>query len=193
MIVEASINGKAGRFVFDTGASVSAIPEACISLPLVPSFVLPDGSRRIHPRYMIRSVEFANGNVRASSWLVRNTGGIGIPPGADGILGNGIFAGYWVEISFSRNEIVLRKEFPERFAQARHSPLAVEFKNQLSLTIDVDGREFLMRVDTGLPYALFFPGAIAEGMDAADLRPIASAGEIGDFYLMRPIPYLLWA
>ena len=185
MIMEATINGKAGRFVFDSGANVSVVPDARMSLPMLPAFVLPGGRPGFLLKYLVRRVEFANGSVRASSWVIRNAGGLGIPLGAEGILGNGIFAGYWVEISFSRNEIVLYRQFPERFAEALHSPLAVRAMNKFLLTIGINGREFLLALDTGLNQALFFPGVIAEGMDAADLRPVASTGEIKDFYLMR--------
>jgi len=183
MIVEATINKKSGKFIFDTGANVSLVPGARMSLPMLPAVGTIDGRLRLLSQYRVRSVEFVNGSVRASSWLVRHK--MEFPAGAEGILGNGIFAGYWVEISFSRNEIILHEQFPESFERAFHSPLAVRARNQMNVTIDVDSREFAMAIDTGLPYALFFPGAIAEGMDAADLRLIESKGEIGDFYLIQ--------
>ena len=186
MIVEATISGKSGRFVFDSGASNSRVPEAHTSdLPLQIMTRFVDGKPRPEYLYKVENVEFANGSVKASSWLTKYRKNSMEFTSTDGILGNGVFAGYWVEIAFSRNEIVLYEHFPERYTHASHSPLIVSFNNQLSLTIDVDGRNFLMLVDTGLSRALFFSGVIAEGMDSANLRRIASNGEVRNFYLMR--------
>ena len=183
MMVEATMSGKSGKFMFDSGASMSYVPEADMTFPSRAFTYLKNGRRMSEIAHRVESVEFSNGSVRASSWLVRNKQKF--PPGIERVLGNGIFAGYWVEISFSGSEIVLHEQFPERFTGASHAPLTIGFLNQPFLPIEIDAREFLMAVDTGLPAALFFSEVIAEGMDPVDLRQVVSSGEVRNFYLMR--------
>jgi len=178
MMVEATINGKSGKFEFDTGAEISLIPEARGGFPL---FGLGYNGKRFYllPTYRVRSVEFANGAVRAKSELVKKYHLPLVEDDEDGILGNGIFAGYWVEMSFSRNEIVLHREIPERFERAAHVPLLARnrFIQEIKFSINIDGEEVPFVIDTGLPYALFFPGYISEGMSGDALRRVVSSND----------------
>ena len=109
--------------------------------------------------------------------------------GLQGMLSNIVFGGFWVELSFSRNEIVLHSEKPVHFANAKHAELKLQQGEQAHglfyLPIDIDGKEFCFLIDTGLPHAFFFPSAITSNKKPDDLRQIASNLEYGDHFLVK--------
>ena len=189
IILDAAINGQAGRFVLDTGM-IHSLAEVCAQGLRSYGYVeqLIDGRLQMTPYYMLRSIQFGDIEVTSRSWLINRNDFIERIRlrGFDGLLGLWIFEGYWVELSFSRNEIVLHRQKPEHFSSASHSPLKLPTSSSaLHLPITIDGMEFLMNIDTGLQSALFFPNDIVNYRNPEDLSRIASNCEIGDFYLVQ--------
>jgi len=188
-VLDAVINGREGRFIFDSGANVSVVPRGRGIFTHRRGRTFINGEWVRAPVYRVRRVQFGDVEVRARSSLITNTDftrGI-INEGYSGLLGNGIFDGFWVEMSFSRGEIVLHREKPEHFAGASHAPLKMGngLHSLLYLPIGIDDREFLMLLDTGLPGALFFQNCIVNYRTPEDLRQIFSNSEAGDHYLVR--------
>lgn len=187
----ATINGHEGRFLFDTGTMFSWAGIGGEGLSVARRFRTPiDGTVRYANIYWVGGIQFGNEYVRARSllitehdWILRRRAWAQ----DDGIFGMGIFEGFWVELSFSRNEIVLHRQKPIHFANANHTPLVMEDRNStFYLPIEINGREWLMNVDTGLGEAIFFPNDIVNYTNPEDIMGrIVSNGEIGDFYLVQ--------
>jgi len=197
IVLHATINGLEGRFLFDTGAMFSHVYGA--GGRFVYGRIWPtsnEGQVHIYRVYRVRSIRFGDTEVRARSLLKGNdyyNAALDRQEGFDGLLGNGIFEGFWVEMSFSRNEIVLHREKPAHFAQSNHAPLMfwdsrhrnVWQDNRFLLYVDIDGVEFPMLIDSGAGDAFYFQNTVAYHITPAYLRRVSSIGEAGDFYLAR--------
>jgi len=185
MVVEATINGQTGRYIFDSGTMLSWVRIDTAGLPVssVSSTMIGGISQRVNV-YSVDNIQFGDANVRAHSELIS---GSDFGQRQDGLLGMGVFEGFWVEMSFSENRILLHREKPSRFANASHEPLVMQ--NELStlyLTIDINGREVLMGLDTGLQSAFFFPNDLPNYIAPGDMvGRVLSNWEMGDHYLFR--------
>jgi hypothetical protein len=167
IIVNATINGKSGRFFWDTGTSISQFDcnfsnlDFSRRLPLgwaffgvreeLDSYYLPEitiGRVRLKTRTEIAEVSDAlNDNIIE-------------PEGLDGVLGIGVFAGYWCEVSFSKEKIILHKEKPPRFEKL--IPVSL-YRNQFRVSVDADGKGAPFMIDTGDPGGIRFPPSIILG------------------------------
>jgi len=147
-----------------------------------------DGLTVLTSFYEISGVRFGDVEVKTPSSLITNVELIEpFMKGLDGLLGNGIFDGYWLELSFSRNEIVLHNEIPARFARAARLPLAMleNANSMLFLPITIDSTEYLILIDTGMGFSLSFPVSVADRAGSGNLTRIESIGETGDYYLVQ--------
>jgi hypothetical protein len=194
IVLHATINGLEGRFLFDTGAMLSHVYGAGGRFVYRRLWSARDGEQvHVYRVYRVGRIWFGDTEVRARSLLIANdyyNAALCRREGFDGLLGNGIFEGFWVEIAFSRNEIVLYREKPAHFAGASHAPLMFWVRNgrhdnRFLLYVDIDGVEFPMLIDSGAPDAFYFQSTVAYLIDPAYLRRVASINEAGDFYLAR--------
>jgi len=196
IVLEAVIDGRAGRFAWDNAANFSIIPGARSRPERWYRYTVVGGEQTLVPFYQIDSIRFGNIDVRAQSWfinIVNDFAGRGtVALGFDGMLGNGIFNGFWVELSFSRNEIVLHREKPAHFANTSHAPLKSmleitgERTDRFYLPVDIDGEKFLMLFDTGAWFHAFaFPNGIANNTSPDNVRRITSNREPWDYYLVQ--------
>ncbi|MCL2191990.1 MAG: hypothetical protein FWB78_01165 [Treponema sp.] len=191
IMLYATINGQTGRFMFDTGSMTSWARINGEGLPVIMRFPERiDGRLQYTNFYRVNYIQFGDINVRARSGLVTESDLVFstlFRPEEYGLLGLGIFEGFWVELSFSRHEIVLHLQKPAHFASASHAPLVMLCRmDPLYLPINIDGREWLMGVDTGLRSAFFFPNDIPNYASPENIiERILSSGEIGDYYLLR--------
>ena len=192
--LDATINGYAGRFFLDTGTMLSWArinTEGLDAEDCVTCRCIVCGCTHCASSFRVDSIRFGDMDVRSRSLFVTEHEFFSVIEtwtDGDGILGMLAFEGFWMELSFSRNEIVLHRQKLAHFANADHVPLVMleERFSALYLPIDIDGREFLMNVDTGLPSALFFPNDIVNYTPPENMMGrILSGGEIGDFYLVR--------
>ena len=195
IILEATINRNTGRFFWDSGANFSIFPGARRHAQRWDFYTVIQGERTIVPFYLLESVRFGNHDVRAESLIIRQINDFGgrtaVQRGLDGMLGNCIFNGYWLELSFSRNEIVLWREKPTHFANASHAPLRSMqdlgrvSDRRLYLPIDVNDREFHLLIDTGVWYSFGFPGDIVNYKDSDDVKQIVSTVNPWNYQLVR--------
>ena len=190
IVLDAVINRQAGKFIFDTGSFYSFAGVSTLGLfPIGYTETIIGGKRKNNLVYSLNRIQIGDVKIKSRSMLINRDDVITRIKKVeeyDGILGIRTFEGFWMELSFSRNEIILHKQKPEYFEDAIHSRLEMMSKfSVLYLPIDIDGNKFLMNIDTGLQQGFFFPNDIINDKPPEDLRLIASNGEIGDFYLVR--------
>ena len=194
IILEATINGYKENFIFDKGSmnSFSQIDGAglaslnnctCISCNVSICCCNPFGTTI----YLLDKIQFGDTIVNANSLLI-DSKRRQILRSNSRILGFGIFEGFWMELSFSRNEIILHTQIPEHFANAAHSPLVMPdiSNSRLYLAVYVDGNEWFMALDTALPFAFYFPYDIISSVEPHNIiGQVLSNGEIKNYNLIR--------
>ena len=196
IVLYATVNGLDGRFMFDSGSMFSFVYGARGRFVYRRIWFVRGAPHAPYRVYRVRGMRFGDAEVRARSWLIACSSYEDVlsrQEGFDGLLGNGIFEGFWVEIAFSRNEIVLYREKPGHFAGASHAPLMFWDSrhrngwqdNRFLLSVDIDDVKFPMLIDSGAGDAFYFQSAIAYHINPAYLRRVSSIGEAGDFYLER--------
>jgi hypothetical protein len=104
--------------------------------------------------------------------------------GYDGLLGARTFEGYWVELSFSRNMIVLYRERPKHFNNFSQVKILNKYDADFYIPILIDGKTFYLNIDAGMHSAIFFPKGLAKIKKPDELREIASDGEEGSHHLV---------
>jgi hypothetical protein len=115
IIVDAIVNGRKGKFIFDTGSTESYVNTRTINL-LPRAFTLTpyNGKRKIVLIYNLNKITFGDIELNTKMWLVKRSGIIKRTEqeGYDGVLGSRTFEGYWCELSFSKSKIILHKGNP---------------------------------------------------------------------------------
>jgi hypothetical protein len=117
--VEATVNGKKGMFLFDTGSTESYLDIEATNLSQYGHTITPYKGQQVSvPVYNLRKITFGNTELKTRSWVINQSDLITGKrnDGFDGILGSGIFEGYWCELSFSKRKIILHKEKPDYFS-----------------------------------------------------------------------------
>ena len=186
MVIYAEVNGVEGRFLWDTVAfdthtftsleNLTPVPEYRSPFPLVRSYYIEDGI-------------VINGQIIRSKSIIRYLPHPYFPPGFeflipylmdngfDGILGMAIFNGWWVEVSFSTNNIILHRQRPRGFAnfasaytafQGLYSPRGAFLVYGI-----VDGMYVDFLLNTGAAQAFNFPHWSREYLDTSYRRIIA--------------------
>jgi len=185
IILDAVINRQAGRFVLDTSALVSSVGISAFGLvPIGSVYHWVNEEVRESIRFGIRNIRFGDVNVRARSWIATRgdrLSSLREAEGFDGFLGIRTFEGYWMELSFSRNEIVLHRQKPGHFTN--HVPLKMRSRfHRLYLPITVNDQVFYMELNTSV-HGLHFPHDL-DGFANPDNKWQVSSNW-GDFHLVR--------
>ena len=188
IILEAVVNGQKGRFIFDSGVMISLINISARNL-------FPAGytKREINEKlktvfvYALNKIYFRDRVVKARSWLINRSDMltyINETEGYDGILGIRTFEGYWCELSFSKQSIVLHKEKPQSYLN--YLPLKVLSKfDALYMPIIIDNTVFYMNIDTGLQSGILFPNDVIKQKNNNECREIVSNEEVERYYLVK--------
>jgi hypothetical protein len=184
IVVEADVNGTAGRFIWDSGSNISWVNCRFDNLRYVdnrPSRWVGGGGE--FATYIINEMTMGGVRVKSQSniasipedmWKQQFE-----PYGFDGILGIETFNGYWCEISFSQNAITLHKEKPTYFTQSVPAAKAGKF---FTIPVDVDGSSYPFLVDTGMPQSILPVAAIASKADG-DYIKVRSMND--DYYAVK--------
>ena len=188
IVLNAYIHGQKGRFIFDSGIMHSNIGINARGLfPIAYTKRIYNGKLSTVLVYSLNRIRFGDTDVKARSWLINHCDSIKYikeDEGYDGILGMRTFEGYWCELSFSKNEIILYKEKPEKVIS--HTPWKTLSKyDSFYLPIVIDNKEFFMNIDTGLQYGFLFPNDIINYKKDAELRTIISNEEVKKYYLVK--------
>jgi hypothetical protein len=168
IVVTATVNGTKGRFFWDTGTDnlffdcnlenldfshreaygwffFDVAPEETDFYSL-PEIII--GGIRLRPESKIAKVP----KVLRDNILE--------PEGLDGLLGINVFAGYYTEISFSKNKIILHKKKPAQFEES--IPINLE-SNYFCVSVDIDGKQSPFIIDTGAGGGIYFPPTSIRG------------------------------
>ena len=188
IVIYAEVNGVTGKYLWDTGCF-----DVQTFIPLENLTPLP-ANRNPTPslRYYIENGIVIDSQVISSRSIINYIPSHNHPQwewlapyltdnGFDGILGIAIFNGWWVEVSFSTNNIILHKHKPRDYTD--FYPARTTFRGlydwmggfYVAGTIDGIPIDFLL--DTGAQSAFTFPHSLRENF--SDVRKILT---LDDFY-----------
>lgn len=193
MILYATVNGVEGRFIWDSGAFHSFTLTSLDNLTPVPRFrtffiqvpwyyiengIVIDG-QVIETRSIISYIPSHPWH-QWENWIVPYF----LEHNINGVLGTAMFHGWWVEVSFSTNNIILHRTKPQGFTD--FTPVRKDFRGLhwfigfIFVPGTIDGIPVEFVVDTGAPNAFYFPHSFREKLGTVDYRTILA--EHGTFY-----------
>jgi hypothetical protein len=182
--IHATINGTTRNFMFDTGMTFSLIDKTPVDnlkpvqIATVYYPLLDESHMSLF--YEVNGIRF-NDTVQLDTAIsFVNADGV---IGWGNILGINVFAGYWMELSFSRKKIILHKEKPGYFTKPLPAMLA---GGQVLLFVEADGDRFYAAVDTGSREVLF-PSAVLGRQRTPDgwSQVLADSANQG-IYIVKP-------
>ncbi|MDR0558303.1 MAG: hypothetical protein LBG43_10670 [Treponema sp.] len=189
MLLYATVYGRSGLYVFDTGATASYLdvdPKGLVPARFVR--LVDNGKRKFDWTRALNTISFGDVKLRTRSEVITPSSiavDLKKTSGYDGCLGIGVFEGYWCEISFSKSKIILRREKPDYFTS--HSPVrkikTVDY--DFLIPAAVDGADIYLEVDTGLPYGILFPEGAARNKRPDESREVVSIGEVERYHWVK--------
>ena len=190
IVIEATINGKEGRFIFDTGATESYLDINVRNLRRAGKVKTKyNGLQEAVNYYHLNQINFGGTTLYTKSIVINRSDFLTRRQreGYDGLLGSRTFEGYWVELSFSKEKIILHKEKPEYFTKS--SPVKILFGKTIMhfyIPVKVDGETFLFVLDTGEPFGIYFPAGATRSKNTGLLRTVISnEPDTPSYYLMK--------
>jgi hypothetical protein len=137
--------------------------------------------------YNLNRITFGDVVLKTHSWVIKHSDSITKRKneGYDGILGSRVFEGYWCELSFSKNKIILYKERPEHFTNFSPVKILSEYDADFYIPTIIDGKTFYLNVDTGMPWAISFPDGLVKIKKSNEYREIVSDEEAGAYHLVK--------
>jgi hypothetical protein len=187
MILNATVNGVKGRYIFDTGGTISLVPLNVDNLRRRGfAWRYNKGEKYKQRIYKLNSISFGETEVKARSWVTNDS--FATSPiyklGYTGLLGILTFEGYWCEISFSEHKIILHKEKPGYFTESLPVSVESKYNPQVKVSVNVDGQELYLMVDTGWNMAFGFPKGLADNTAPDKIKEIMTTREGGPLFYM---------
>jgi hypothetical protein len=187
IVVNAKINGKSGKFFWDTGSAVSLFDCDFSNLDFshkgVMAFYFESPEEVDY--YYLPEIIIDGTRLKGASAITRTTASLRSrtlePEGLDGVLGINVFAGYWCEVSFSKKKIILRKKKPAHFE--KFVPVRLEM-NYFCISVDIDEKQSPFIVDTGAQ-GMYFPPSVIVGNTKNEYRKILLPITTRDIYLVE--------
>jgi hypothetical protein len=176
IVFDAVINNQTrGYFSFDTAAVFSAIPlRSLFSLHKIQiNEPEPEKIYEIN-RIAIGGVKL---NTRSFSIKIKEGHRSFANENLNGLLGLYIFAGYWCEISFSEQKILLHQQKPDYFTQSLSAKIISGIP---AVPVVVDDREVFCFIDTGAPGTLYLPESVVEQKELDEYTAVVSTGRLWD-------------
>jgi hypothetical protein len=188
MVLEASINGQQGRFIFDNAVMISNVDVNVWGLfPVAYTQRMYEGKLGWGLIFGLNRVYFGDIEVKAKSLIMNRSDTITRLKeyeGYDGLLGMSIFNGYWCELSFSEQKIILHKEKPNGYNN--YSPARLlNINSSMDIPITIDNKIVFMTIDTGLSRAIFFPEEMGIEKNNSNYMEISSNEEVEQYHLVK--------
>jgi hypothetical protein len=188
IIVDAVVNGRGGSFVFDTGTTESYFDVSADNLLTVAyTKTVYEGQSADALIYALNRITVGGVELKTRSWLITRSDIIKRVKneGYDGILGTRVFEGYWCELSFSKNKIILHNEKNEYFSG--HSPAIIlnRYNADFHIPVTIDDQVFYFNVDTGVHEAIYFPDGLTRFKTADAYREVVSDEEVPLYHLVK--------
>ncbi|MDR2659827.1 MAG: hypothetical protein LBC27_07570 [Spirochaetaceae bacterium] len=192
IVIEAEVEGKKGRYIFDTGATISYIDIGKENV-WYRNYIygIYEGKLSKLSIYNINKIRFGDIEVKSDSWIISKVDIINDlkAEGYDGLLGNRIFEGYWCELSFSKQKIILSDLYDtNRNNFYNYSTALVENKYNSPLYIPVtinNNKDFYFMIDTGMNISLRFPDNLYQYTDKEETLNVFSSNEEGNHHLVK--------
>jgi hypothetical protein len=189
IILNATVNGVEGRYVFDTGSAISIVAGVNVRnlWPQGYAWRYKDDKKYRQWIYYLNSISFDKTEVKARSWVVNDPYEVAYYSnlGYAGLLGILIFEGYWCEISFTDHKIILHKEKPDYFNKLIPVTVESKYNPEINVPIEIDGQEISLMVDTGWNLAFGFPKGLIDGKAPFEIKEIITGLEEG------PLSYMI--
>ncbi|GHU42920.1 hypothetical protein FACS1894190_12810 [Spirochaetia bacterium] len=180
IILDATANGRTGRFVFDTGGTASVIELNTKNLQYhgYVKWIINDKLKKIEI-YKLNEIYFADIKFESHNLIVNDDPKLEmiINEGYDGIIGMRTFEGYWMELSFSKNKIVLHKEKPDYFTNYSIAKVENKYNDPFFIPVKVDDEEYYFMLDTGVGSAFRFPKVLVNNKNQNEVIDVLSIGE----------------
>jgi hypothetical protein len=176
IVITATVNDSEGRYMLDTGASMTFTDVPLTNLPYVQTSTIQYvGVSERHKVYKLSEITINNQKIASDSLVTNNSkpqnNEILTPNRLNGVLGLMAFSGYWCEISFSSNMMYLRKNEPEGY----RTRITADFENYMIVVPSrVDTAECRMVLDTGFPRRVGFPTSIVPKIDSKNKTTVLS-------------------
>ncbi len=163
IILVANIDGSFGKFIFDTGCEGIITNTKIVNLPKITRpyerlYLL--GETKKYDAYALDTIKLNSKIFPVSTFILHSDTKL---VGFDGFIGLSVFKGYYVEISFTKNVILLYKEKPKGYSKY----IQIFFNNQScpDVQIAIDGITSPFLFDTGSPLNIVFPLPVASSID----------------------------
>ncbi|MDR1073369.1 MAG: hypothetical protein LBL45_06805 [Treponema sp.] len=185
--VNATVNGKSGKFFWDTGSYVSLFDcdfdASNFSHKGIMAFYFENPEEVDY--YYLPEIIIDGARLKGASEITGTTANLRSrtlePEGLDGVLGINVFAGYWCELSFSKKKIILHKRKPASFE--KFVPVGLE-GNYFCIPVDVDERKQPFIVDTGAR-GMYFPVSVIVGKSKNEYGKILFPMTTRNMYLVK--------
>jgi hypothetical protein len=157
IIVFANIDGIDGKFQWDTGAEISLINNVnnFKYFNFDNTYYNISNYSRKQKKYELNKLCFGNNIIKSKSLIAKTPGIINKiclkPTKTDGILGLHIFSGYWCELSFSKQKIILYKNKPEKYFKKTK---LIKTNRGLYINSKINNKKYALEIDTGCPYSI---------------------------------------
>jgi hypothetical protein len=188
ILLDAGINGKKGRFVFDTGTTESYFDiDTANLLPVSYTKIVYEGRPVTALIYALNRITLGGTELKTRSWLITRSDILDSvkKEGYDGVLGIRIFEGYWCELSFSKNKIILHTEKPEYFASHIPALILNRYNADFHIPLTIDDRIFYFNLDTGVHDGIYFPDGITQFKKVDEYWKILSDEEVSQYHLVK--------
>jgi len=160
IIIFAIINGFNGKFIWDTGSPISLVNFSLNGLEFYKedTYHYFGGFSKKHKIFRLNCIQFKKNKLKNSSLIgytpkyVKKV--ITYPVKADGILGLNIFVGYWCELSFTENLIILHKKKPNNYINRKK---LITDKYGYFISSKINKKIYKLLIDTGSPYSIKIP------------------------------------
>ncbi|GMO33525.1 MAG: hypothetical protein Ta2F_09380 [Termitinemataceae bacterium] len=180
MILDATVNGKTGRFLFDTGATISVIDVNTKNLRYhgYVKWFINDKPKKIKI-YKLSEIYFGDIELKTHNQIVKYGPNSEIikSEGYDGIIGMRTFEGYWMELSFSKNKIILHKEKPDYFTNYSIAKVENKYNDPFYIPVNIDDTDYYFMLDTGVGSAFRFPKGIVNTEKQNEIIDVLSIQE----------------
>ncbi len=190
IVVEATIDQQAKRFVFDTGATESYLDISVENLkPEGITITKVNGEQSTVQYYQLNQITFGDNTIKTKSWVINSSDLLrqSQNDGFDGILGAMTFEGYWCELSFSKMMIILHKQKPRDYKN--HCPAKIlfgKYNADFFIPVLIDGITYYFDIDTGAPYGICFPERLFQERQSNEYYEVISDdNKINKYYLIK--------
>lgn len=176
----ATIDGSIGKFFFDTGVEgiITNTPIKTLQetkRPYEHYYLL--GSLHQYKAYKIDNITLYSTSFPVSTFVLNSDTKL---VGFDGVIGLSVFKGYFVEVSFTDNQIRLYKTKPTRYT--KKVSIYFDYQSCPYLQVNVDGINIPFLFDTGSPMNIIFPLPTANCIDRKKYQKIVSLDDDYESY-----------